>query len=172
MFTLSNGIFQLLYGQLADTVNYRKWILLVCSLAFCGSVFLMSFVQGFWGFFFSRLLYSIFMASNVPISVSLLCDYTVPWERGIAQSLYAAGMYLGVGFSSLSILLDEALGWRGTMQLISIICGGLSLLFLILPEPKRNVTNALLADALVEGQLPSDASEAEMPLKEKDQDLD
>ena len=70
------------------------------------------------------------------------------------------------------------------MQLISIICGGLSLLFLILPEPKRNVTNALLADALVEGQLPSDASEAEMvsissqkdylykPLKEKDQDLD
>ena len=109
VFTLSNGIFQLLYGQLADTVNYRRWILLVCSILMCASVFLISVVQGFWGFFFGRLLFSIFMASNVPISVSLLCDYTAPWERGRAQSLYAAGMYLGVGFSSLSIALDKAI---------------------------------------------------------------
>lgn len=70
----------------------------------------MSLAQGFWGFFLARFLFSFFMASNVPISVSLLCDYTVPWERGMAQSLYAAGMYLGVGFSSLSVLLDEKFG--------------------------------------------------------------
>lgn len=110
IFTLTNGFFQLIYGQLADTASYRKWILLVCTVCFCMSVFLMSFMQGFWGFFFGRLLFSLFMASNVPLSVSLLCDYTDPHERGRAQSLYAAGMYLGVGFSSLSILLDEAIG--------------------------------------------------------------
>jgi MFS family permease len=110
VFTLTNGCVQLLFGQLADTVNYRRWILLVCSVLFCASVFYMSTVQGFWGFLGARVVFSIFMASNVPISVSLLCDYTVPWERGRAQSIYAAGMYLGVGFSSLSVLLDDHYG--------------------------------------------------------------
>ena len=70
----------------------------------------MSYVQGFWGFLLTRFVFSAFMASNVPISVSLLCDYTVPWERGLAQSIYAMGVYLGVGFSSLSVLLDEHFG--------------------------------------------------------------
>jgi len=111
VFTLTNGIVQLFFGQLADTVNYRRWILLVCSVLFCAADFYMSTVQGFWGFLTARIIFSIFMASNVPISVSLLCDYTNPWERGRAQSLYAAGMYLGVGFSSLSVLLDDAYGY-------------------------------------------------------------
>lgn len=84
VFTLTNGCVQLVFGQLADTVNFRRWILLVCSVLFCAAVFSMSLVQGFWGFLTARFLFSIFMASNVPISVSLLCDYTVPWERGFA----------------------------------------------------------------------------------------
>jgi MFS family permease len=110
VFTLTNGCVQLLFGQLADTVNCRRWILLICSVLFCLAVYSMSYVQGFWGFFLARFFFSAFMASNVPISVSLLCDYTVPWERGVAQSMYAMGVYLGVGFSSLSVLLDQKYG--------------------------------------------------------------
>jgi MFS family permease len=84
VFTLTNGIVQLAFGQIADSASSRRMILLGCSIAFCLIVFLMSMVQGFWGFFFTRLLFSMFMASNVPISVSLLCDYTMPNERGVA----------------------------------------------------------------------------------------
>ena len=50
------------------------------------------------------------MGSNIPLAVSLLSDYTLPKERGVAQSIYAAGVYLGVGMSSLSVLLDEHFG--------------------------------------------------------------
>lgn len=110
VFTLTNGCVQLFFGQLADVSNHRTWILLICSILFCVASFSISLVNGFWGFFLMRFLFSAFMASNVPTSVSLLCDYTVPWERGRAQSLYAAGMYLGVGFSSLSVLLDTKYG--------------------------------------------------------------
>jgi MFS family permease len=84
VFTLTNGCVQLIFGQLADTVNVRRWILLVCSVLFCVFSFCISLTQGFWGFLIFRFLFSAFMASNVPISVSLLCDYTVPWERGRA----------------------------------------------------------------------------------------
>ena len=50
------------------------------------------------------------MGSNVPLSVSMLSDLTMPSERGIAQSIYAAGVYLGVGMSSISVIIDEAVG--------------------------------------------------------------
>jgi len=50
------------------------------------------------------------MSGNVICSVTLLNDYVQPNERGIAQSWFAAGVYLGVGFSSITIALDKALG--------------------------------------------------------------
>ena len=48
------------------------------------------------------------------------------------------GMYIGVGLSSLSELLDEKFGWRTAIVLIGVI----SLIFawtnVFLTEPKRN----------------------------------
>jgi predicted MFS family arabinose efflux permease len=81
------------------------------------------------------------MSSDVPISVSLICDYAQPDERGRAQSLFAAGMYLGVGLSSLSELLDEAAGWRAAIRYIGLICLGFAAMQFFIVEPKRNDTN-------------------------------
>lgn len=75
------------------------------------------------------------MSSNVPISVSLICDYVQPDERGRAQSLYAAGMYMGVGLSSLSELLDTAVGWRAAIRWIGFICAAFSAMNIFLREP-------------------------------------
>lgn len=50
----------------------------------------------------ARIAFAVFMSANVPISVSLICDFALPSERGRAQSFFGAGMYLGVGLSSLS----------------------------------------------------------------------
>ena len=54
--------------------------------------------------------FAILMGSNVPLSVSMLSDLTLPSERGLAQSIYALGVYLGVGMSSIAIFFDESLG--------------------------------------------------------------
>ena len=59
------------------------------------------------------------------------------------------GMYIGVGLSSLSELLDEKYGWRNSIIFIGVI----SLIFawtnVFLTEPKRNETSKDLV-ALVE----------------------
>lgn len=75
------------------------------------------------------------MSACVPVSVSMICDYVVPGERGRAQSFFAAGMYLGVGLSSLAQLLDEAVGWRSAIRLIAMICFAFAILMLFLKEP-------------------------------------
>jgi len=38
------------------------------------------------------------------------CDGLMRKDRGIAQSIFAAGVYLGVGMSSISVIIDNNLG--------------------------------------------------------------
>ena len=83
------------------------------------------------------------MGSNIPLAVSMLSDFTMPKDRGMAQSIYAAGVYLGVGMSSLSLIIDDQVGWRGCIRIICLISWGLAIPMFFVPEPKRNETNIL-----------------------------
>ena len=142
VFTFTNGIAGLFWGALADKYN-RTWIWIIgCVLWSCASL-LISFTQNFYQILIARILFAIFMATSIPYSVSLLSDFTLPNERGIAQSIFAAGVYLGVGMSSISVLLDNAIGWRNTVRTIAFVCIGLAALQLLVPEPVRNGTNML-----------------------------
>jgi len=85
--------------------------------------------------------FALCMASSVPVSVSLLSDFTLPKERGLAQAIFAAGVYLGVGMSSISLGLDQLLGWRNAMRVICGICWLFAIPMLAVPEPVRNATN-------------------------------
>jgi len=67
----------------------------------------------------------------------------MPKERGIAQSIFAAGVYLGVGMSSISVLIDEAVGWRNCIRIICGISWGAAIPMFLVPEPVRNETNRL-----------------------------
>ena len=69
-----------------------------------------SFSDSFVGILIPRMGFAVFMGSCVPVSVSLLSDFTLPSERGMAQAIFAAGVYLGVGMSNLSFIFDKALG--------------------------------------------------------------
>jgi len=88
-----------------------------------------------------RMLFAVFMSCCVPNSVSLICDYTLPKERGRAQSLFAAGMYMGVGLGSMSAILDEAIGWRSAIRAIGLICIFFAVLSVFLVEPERNANS-------------------------------
>ena len=80
----------------------------------------------------ARISFAVFYGSNVPISVSLISDYVAPNKRGFAQSFYAMGMYLGIGLSSLSEVIDIAVGWRNSIRWIWLVCTGFALLEIFL----------------------------------------
>ena len=82
-FTFTNGIAGLVWGHLSDKYN-RKWPLVICSFAWTLCALAISFCHGFWGVLAVRILFAIFMSADVPYSVSLICDYAAPDERGRA----------------------------------------------------------------------------------------
>ena len=77
-------------------------------------------------------------AFTTPAAYTLIRD-SVPKEKAaFANSLYGGGIYLGGALSSLSILLDNSLGWRGALATIGaygVICTVVSLV-LLPPDPK------------------------------------
>ena len=109
VYTFTNGFANLFFGALAD-IYPRKWLWLSMCIVWTGMTFLESLCTNFTQILFARIGFACFMGSNIPLSVSLLSDFTMPSERGVAQSIFAAGVYLGVGMSSLSVLFDNALG--------------------------------------------------------------
>ena len=82
-FTFTNGICGLVWGHLADKYN-RKWPLTIACILFTLASITISFCHNFWQTLLTRILFAVFMSANVPISVSLICDYVIPSFRGRA----------------------------------------------------------------------------------------
>ena len=57
-------------------------------------------------------------AFAAPAAYSLIADKISEEKAALANSIYASGVYLGGALASLSLLLDDMLGWRDTMALI------------------------------------------------------
>lgn len=157
-FTFTNGTMGLVWGHLSDTYA-RKWPLTACCFLMTLCAVSISLCHNFAQVLTARIFFAIFMSANVPISVSLICDYALPHERGRAQALFAAGLYLGVGLSSLSELLDEASGWRAAIRYIGLICLVFALMMFVIREPKRNktsqelITNVISEDSTLAGEI-------------------
>ena len=109
VYTFTNGTANLFFGAIAD-IYPRKWLWVGSAFLWTVFTLLESFAQTFVQLMFARIGFAFMMGSCVPLSVSLLSDLTMPKDRGIAQSLFAAGVYLGVGMSSISILIDDHTG--------------------------------------------------------------
>lgn len=109
VYTFTNGFANLFFGILADQYP-RKWLWVGGCVLWTLCTLAESYSTTFTQLLLARIGFAFFMGSNIPLSVSLLSDYTMPKDRGLAQSLYAAGVYLGVGMSSISIIIDNAVG--------------------------------------------------------------
>ena len=112
-----------------------------------GCTLLESYTETFLQILLARIGFAMTMGSCIPLSVSLLSDFTMPNERGIAQSIFAAGVYLGGGMSGVSIFIDDAVGWRNCVRIICLICWAFAIPMFWVPEPERNLTNKLAAEA-------------------------
>jgi len=136
-FTAFFAIAGLFAGRLSDVLN-RKYLITVALVFWSACVAAQGLTQNFGQVLAARLGLGFFAAFSGPASYSLIADYFDQSKRGQANGLYAFGVYVGGGLSSLSIVIDNALGWKGT----SYLCGGLGLLvslglLFILTEPER-----------------------------------
>lgn len=83
VFTFTNGLVGLIWGHLSDKYN-RKWPATICAILWTISALSISYCTSFWQVMVARVCFALFMSSNVPISVSMICDYVRPEERGRA----------------------------------------------------------------------------------------
>lgn len=63
----------------------------------------------------TRGLQGAAMAFTTPAAYTLLAERTPLSRRGVVNSVYACGVYVGGGAAALSIILDRAIGWRGAL---------------------------------------------------------
>jgi len=131
--------FGLVAGQISDKVNRKLFLGIVVIMA--------SLCMGATGFSSSfgvlvvmRVLHGMLNAASNPLSFSLITDYFPKEKRATANSLIQAGNYVGVGFSSLTILLITKFGWRisfGIMAVIGSAFGAATMAFVGEPERGR-----------------------------------
>ncbi len=109
VFTLINSFFGLLMGYMADRFN-RKWILVGTTIMYTLMTLATAYTHSFTEVLIPRIIFSFFMAACIPVSVSLINDYFKHEMRGRANSLFAFGIYLGGGLSSLTLILNQSVG--------------------------------------------------------------
>ena len=97
-----------------------------------------AFAERAWLIFISRLGLGVFQSACGAPAFSLIADYFPPEKRTFANSIYSLGIYIGQSLSSLTILLIDGIGWRGSFIVIGctgFVFGILGLVFI--REPKR-----------------------------------
>ena len=108
-FTLTNALSGLVSGYLADRLN-RKWLLFATTVAYTAMTLACSLTHSFGQVIGPRMAFAMLMSACIPASVSLINDYFTHETRGRANSLFAFGVYLGGGLSSLTLLVNQAVG--------------------------------------------------------------
>ena len=116
-FTVLFALSSLLAGSLADRYN-RKLLTLVPATIWTLATLYTSFAQTYNDVLIARVIMGGACAFAVPAAYSLLADNVSKDKLALTNSLFGSGVYLGGALASLSLLLDQSVGWRGTMTTI------------------------------------------------------
>jgi predicted MFS family arabinose efflux permease len=83
-------------------------------------------------------------AFTTPSAYTFIRDLVSKDRASFANSLYGSGVYLGGGLSSLSILLDNNVGWRNTYDIIAGygILAAVAAAVLLPTDPKQKIQRA------------------------------
>eukprot|EP00612_Vaucheria_litorea_P003576 CAMPEP_0171462658 /NCGR_PEP_ID=MMETSP0945-20130129/6603_1 /TAXON_ID=109269 /ORGANISM="Vaucheria litorea, Strain CCMP2940" /LENGTH=442 /DNA_ID=CAMNT_0011989219 /DNA_START=64 /DNA_END=1392 /DNA_ORIENTATION=- len=136
-FGLTYVAFGMIMGRASDIYN-RINIIAVGLLIWNGAILLMGLSSSFSTLLIARVILGIGESFSGPASYSLLADFFPPSRRGEANGIYAFGVYIGGGMSSLSLTLALTIGWRNTCYLAALT--GIFLAFVLrltLTEPER-----------------------------------
>ena len=92
-----------------------------------------------------RIVMGLACAFATPTAYTLIRDYVPPNRVATASSIYGTGVALGSGLASLTILLDNSVGWRGALNVIAI-AGMISVVLAILLLPNDDETTRVGRD--------------------------
>lgn len=137
IYTIPYSVFGLFAGKISDQVN-RKFFLGIVVILASLTMGVSAFTTSFAVFGAMRVLHGMMNSASNPLSFSLIADYFPPDRRATANSIIQAGNYIGVGVSSLSILLISSFGWKITYAIMAAagVVFGLGTMSLI-KEPER-----------------------------------
>ena len=139
IYTIPYSFFGLIAGKISDNVNRKFFLGIVVMLASL-TMGISGFVNSFAVLAVMRVFHGMFNSASNPLSFSLIADYFPPDKRATANSIIQAGNYIGVGVSSLSILLISSFGWRtcyGIMAALGGLFGLATMTFVKEPERGR-----------------------------------
>jgi MFS family permease len=137
IYTIPYSFFGLIAGKISDSVN-RKFFLGIVIVLASVTMGVSSVTNSFFILSLMRVFHGMLNSSSNPLSFSIIADYFPPDKRATANSIIQAGNYIGVGVSSLSILLISKFGWRycyGIMAAVGIAFGVMT--GVLVKEPER-----------------------------------
>lgn len=144
-FTAVFATVSLFAGSVSDRFNRVNIIILSC-ISWSIITALHSQAHAYSDLIPLRALLGISQAFFNPAAYTLIADIFPKRLVGSMNGVFSSGIFLGGGLASLSILLDNQIGWRVTMLTIGLI--GLFIAFLcaiIIQDPRDvNINNNIL----------------------------
>jgi predicted MFS family arabinose efflux permease len=116
-FTILFALSSLIAGNFADRYD-RKILTLVSCTVWALATLSQSVAHSYEEVLVARFVMGGACAFAVPAGYSLIADRISEDRAALANSIYASGVYLGGSLASLSILLDDMVGWRGALAII------------------------------------------------------
>ncbi|CAM9103237.1 unnamed protein product [Ectocarpus sp. 13 AM-2016] len=103
----------LFMGRAADLYN-RKLIIFYGLVIWNVATVCLGMSENFIQLLLSRILLGIGESFSMPASYSLIADYFPAESLAQANGVFAFGVYVGGGLSSLSIAMAQGIGWRAS----------------------------------------------------------
>ena len=140
-FTTIFAFVSLFAGSISDQFN-RRDVLAISCLAWSIITGLHSQARSFTDLIPLRTLLGVSQAFFNPAAYTLIADIFPQRLVGSINGIFSSGIYLGGGLASLSILLDNQVGWRSTMLGIGVIGIAIAgVLVLVVKDPRYVVTD-------------------------------
>ena len=133
------GTANLFTGVLADMIS-RKWMLCLAGIAWSFTSIGTGLSNKFWELCIMRVLLGLLEACLVPTVYSLISDFFPPEKRTLANSIYSMGMFIGTALENLTVIIINAIGWRGAYFIVGgfgIVVGLIGIA--VIKEPGRGV---------------------------------
>ena len=131
-FTILFALSSLIAGDFADKYNRKILTLISCSVWALATIYT-SQAHTYNEVLLARVIMGGSCAFSIPAAYSIISERVSKDTLAFSNSIYGSGVYIGGSLSSLSLLLDESLGWRGALEVIggfgvvSIVVAGLFL---------------------------------------------
>ena len=127
LFTIPYSICGLYSGQIIGKYDRKKFLILTVALMSM-TQFATASTFSFPVLVAARMLHGIFSSSLNPLTFSLIRDNFSAENRGTANSVLMSANYLSIALSSITIMIINQVGWRGSYA----IMGGSGILAAIL----------------------------------------